>query len=73
MCGQNAVKIMIWVMKGFKCVFGENNQWRYGCAEHEQIDESISGAMVCLNVRASTMDVWSCGIEGKRAACIHHS
>ena len=34
---------------------------RSGCAEHEQIDESISGAMACLNVRASTMDVRSCG------------
>ena len=60
-CGQNAAKIMVWVMKGFNCVFGENNQWRSGCAEHEQIDESISGAMACLNVRASTMDVRSCG------------
>ena len=38
-CGQNAAKIMMWVMKGFNCVFGENNQWRSGCAEHEQIDE----------------------------------
>ena len=60
-CGQNAAKIMMWVMKGFNCVLRENNQWRSGCAEHEQIDESISGAMACLNVRASTMDLRSCG------------